>query len=95
MMMKSFAVKMLGSVKLQLAYVACGRLDGYWEYGSEYGDYYDWLAGALIVREAGGMVTDTAGNPFTWGTRGVLAANETLSAALALELSSIKKSEGP
>lgn len=89
-MMKSFAVKILGSVKLQLAYVACGRLDGYWEFASGYGDYYDWLPGAFIVQEAGGVVTDTEGRPFTWGTRGVLAANASLQPHLAKELSVIR-----
>ncbi|NRD76858.1 inositol monophosphatase [Bacillus sp. BRMEA1] len=87
--MKTFAVKMLGSVKLQLAYVACGRLDGYWEFGSEYGDYYDWLPGTFIVQEAGGTVTDSAGSPFTWGSRGVIASNQTLSAELIRELASV------
>lgn len=86
-MLKSFAVKMLGSVKLQLAYVACGRLDGYWEFASNYGDYYDWLPGALIVQEAGGLVTDTEGRPFTWRANGVLAANKILHQTLAHELS--------
>lgn len=85
-MLKSFAVKMLGSVKLQLAYVACGRLDGYWEFASDYGDYYDWLPGALIVQEAGGLVTDTEGRPFTWGANGIVAANKTLHCSLAKEL---------
>lgn len=91
MMMQTFAVKMLGSVKLQLAYVACGRLDGFWEFGSGYGDYYDWLPGALIVWEAGGKVTDPAGHPFTWGTQGVLAANVALSGAMTEVLLEVRK----
>lgn len=90
MMMQAFAVKMLGSVKLQLAYVACGRLDGYWEYGSEYGDYYDWLPGALLVQEAGGMVMDTEGDSFTWGTKGIIAGNEAISRAMVEKLKGIR-----
>lgn len=69
---RAFAVRMLGSVSLQLAYVACGRLDGYWEFGD---GLYDWLAGALLIHEAGGQVTDVSGAPFGFGTSGVLAGN--------------------
>lgn len=50
----------LGSAALDLAYVAAGRLDGYWEKDLK---PYDTLAGLLIVQEAGGRVTDYAGNP--------------------------------
>ncbi|MCJ7623935.1 MAG: inositol monophosphatase [Anaerolineaceae bacterium] len=54
------AVRRLGSAALDLAYVAAGRLDGYWEKG-----IYAWdiAAGALIVEEAGGLVSDLEGNP--------------------------------
>ena len=48
-----------GSAALDLAYVAAGRLDGYWESGLE---SWDMAAGALIVREAGGLVTDYNGD---------------------------------
>ncbi|MNK62551.1 Inositol-1-monophosphatase [compost metagenome] len=73
---EAFAVRMLGSVALQLAYVACGRIDAYWEFGEQ---YYDWMAGALIVQEAhGGEVTDIHGRAFTWGCSGIIAANEPL-----------------
>ncbi|OWR29811.1 inositol monophosphatase [Saccharibacillus sp. O23] len=65
------AGRMLGSVALQLAYIACGRADGYIEFGS---GIYDWLAGALLIREAGGIVTDAAGRPFDWGTESIAAA---------------------
>lgn len=50
------SVRRLGSAALDLAYVANGRLDGYWEIGIE---PWDIAAGALIVREAGGSVTTT------------------------------------
>jgi myo-inositol-1(or 4)-monophosphatase len=62
---------MLRSVALQLAYVACGSFDGCWEHGK---DYYDWLAGALLIQESGGTVTDINGNPFGWGSTGIIAA---------------------
>ena len=48
-----------GSAALDLAYVAAGRLDGYWESGL---NAWDVAAGALIVREAGGLVTDYSGD---------------------------------
>jgi myo-inositol-1(or 4)-monophosphatase len=50
----------LGSAALDLAYVAAGRLDGYWEQNLK---PYDALAGMLMVREAGGTVTDYRGGP--------------------------------
>lgn len=53
-------IRRMGSAGLDLAYVACGRLDGYWETLLQ---PWDCAAGALLVREAGGRVTDFAGNP--------------------------------
>lgn len=78
-MPKALAVRMLGAVSLQIAYVACGRVDGYWELGS---DMTDWAAGALLVREAGGEVTDGHGEAFTWGCSGIIATNSPLHAQL-------------
>ncbi|MFF2911205.1 inositol monophosphatase family protein [Paenibacillus sp. NPDC057934] len=82
-MSKTVAVKMLGAVSLQLAYVASGRLDGYFEFGD---DYYDWLAGSLLVQEAGGTITDGQGGPFTWGTSGIITANTSLHGKMVAEL---------
>lgn len=58
--MHSQAVRRLGSAALDLAYVASGRLDGYWEISIH---PWDIAAGTLLVREAGGIVTDLLGNP--------------------------------
>ena len=44
-----------GAAALDLAYVACGRLDGFWEYGLE---RWDIAGGALLIREAGGLISD-------------------------------------
>ena len=52
-------VRRLGSAALDLAWVACGRLDGFWEPRL---NLWDCLAGVLLVREAGGVVTDYAGS---------------------------------
>ena len=58
-----------GSAAVDLAYVACGRLDGFWELNL---NVYDIAAGMLIVREAGGIVTDFGGG--TAGLPGEVAA---------------------
>ena len=58
-MLASQGVRRLGSAALDLAYVACGRLDGYWEYGIH---TWDIAAGALMVEAAGGKVTSINGN---------------------------------
>jgi myo-inositol-1(or 4)-monophosphatase len=82
-----FAVRMMGAVSLQMAYVASGRLDGYWEFGY---DMYDWLAGALLVREAGGVLTDLDGEAFAWGKTGVVAGNEHLQEALRVMVGEVR-----
>jgi myo-inositol-1(or 4)-monophosphatase len=51
---RSRGVRHLGCASLNLAYVACGRLDGFWEYGFK---SWDMAAGVILVREAGGIVT--------------------------------------
>jgi len=53
-------VRRAGSASLDLAYVACGRLDAFWEFGLK---PWDMAAGALLVLEAGGLVSDFAGSP--------------------------------
>lgn len=83
---RAFAVRMLGSISLQLAYTACGRLDGYYEFGDE---IYNWIAGALLVQEAGGVVSDRHGNSFTWGTSGIIASNPILHQNMKEELNAI------
>ncbi|KEQ27428.1 inositol monophosphatase family protein [Paenibacillus tyrfis] len=82
-MSRSMITRMLGSVSLQLAYVASGRLDAYWEHGN---DTFDWLPGALLVQEAGGKVTDTEGRLFGQGPGGIAAASRTLHPQLVAAL---------
>lgn len=53
-------IRRMGSAGLDLAYVACGRMDGYWETLLQ---PWDCAAGVLLVREAGGRVTDFGGRP--------------------------------
>jgi len=59
-----------GSAALDLAYTACGRFDGYWEFRL---NPWDVAAGMLLVREAGGIVTDFDGGDDVFGTGHVLA----------------------
>lgn len=64
LLMRSHSVMHSGSAALDLAYVACGRLDGYWEFKLS---PWDLAAGSLIVVEAGGRVTDPRGGHLdTW-----------------------------
>jgi myo-inositol-1(or 4)-monophosphatase len=61
-----------GSAALDLAYVACGRFEGYWEMHLS---PYDVAAGTVLIREAGGLVTDLkGGNDFLYGGQ-ILASN--------------------
>lgn len=75
----SRGVRRLGSAALDLAWVACGRFDGYWEMGLA---SWDVAAGTLLVREAGGICEDMHHND-PWPIKGfVYAANRQLGPAL-------------
>ncbi|WP_026263708.1 inositol monophosphatase family protein [Paenibacillus terrigena] len=65
-------IRTIGSAALSLAYVATGRLSGFWELNL---NAWDLAAGVLLIQESGGKVTDTAGNPYHLGVRHVLATN--------------------
>ncbi len=65
----------MGSAALDLSYVASGRFDLFWEYGLA---PWDMSAGVLILREAGGKVTDYAGQPFEVHKHGELLASNGL-----------------
>ena len=69
------AVRRLGSAALDLCYVAAGRLDGFWEQRLK---PWDTAAGALIVEEAGGQVSDLQGESFSPMKGSVLASNKHL-----------------
>lgn len=68
----SQGIRRLGSAALDLCYVACGRFDGFWEQNLK---PWDTAAGYLIAREAGGVVTDFANNPFQTEMHEILATN--------------------
>ena len=65
-------IRRMGSAALDLAYVAAGRLDGYWEYALS---PWDMAAGALLVREAGGVVHSVDGSAWSLQSPSILAAN--------------------
>jgi myo-inositol-1(or 4)-monophosphatase len=66
------AVRRLGSAAIDLCYVAAGRLDGFWEKDLK---PWDVAGGALLVVEAGGTITNYAGDPFRSRGRDVVASN--------------------
>ncbi len=70
--LRSHGVRRDGSAALDLAGVACGRFDGFWEFGLK---SWDTAAGVLLIREAGGMATDFAGRPYKLGGPELLASN--------------------
>jgi myo-inositol-1(or 4)-monophosphatase len=70
--MQAQAVRRDGSAAIDLAYVACGRFDGFWENGL---NPWDVAAGILLIEEAGGRVTDYQNAPLDIYTPKVLASN--------------------
>jgi myo-inositol-1(or 4)-monophosphatase len=79
-------VRRSGSLALDLAYVACGRLDGHWELSVK---PWDTAAGGLLITEAGGRISTLRGEPWTPFERDIVATNgrihDQLVAALAEE----------
>jgi len=65
-------VRRFGSAALDLAYVAAGRYDGYWERGL---NAWDVCAGIVLVREAGGVVSEINGGPDPLNAASILATN--------------------
>jgi myo-inositol-1(or 4)-monophosphatase len=70
--LRSHGARRMGSAALDLAYLAAARLDGFWEFNL---NPWDTSAGILLVEEAGGRVTDFAGDHFHLDSREVLASN--------------------
>ncbi len=79
LMRHSSGLRRLGSAAVDLAYVACGRFEGFYEYGLR---PWDVAAGALIVKQAGGVVCDfKGGNNYLYG-RELVATNKNIHAHL-------------
>jgi myo-inositol-1(or 4)-monophosphatase len=84
----SQGVRRDGSAALDLCYVAVGRLDGFWEMGL---GPWDLAAGVVLVREAGGTVTDFKGRGFSIESGEVLATNGLIHRQMVSVLSEVKK----
>ena len=78
-------IRRYGSAALDLCYTACGRLDGYWEMNL---NIYDIAAGVVILKEAGGRVTDFSGNN-RFPEKGIAAANPLLHPRLIEKVSPV------
>jgi myo-inositol-1(or 4)-monophosphatase len=87
MMTESRGVRRLGSAALDLAYVACGRFDGYYEYNLS---PWDVAAGVLLVTEAGGVATDFSGEANAIFGKQVVAANQPLHPQLMSRLDPLR-----
>lgn len=70
--LRSHGVRRDGSAALDLACVAAGRFDGFWEFGL---NAWDTAAGVLLVEEAGGRISDFDGQPYALGGHVILATN--------------------
>ncbi|RUP12585.1 MAG: inositol monophosphatase [Methylobacterium sp.] len=77
----------MGSAALDMAYVACGRLDAYWERDLQ---TYDFAAGVILVREAGGFVTSADGAAEPLAPRSVACGNEELHRELVAILKKVQ-----
>ena len=76
-------IRRAGSAVLDLAHLASGRLDGYWEMHLR---PWDWAAGWLLVEEAGGQVTDMRGEPWSLASNDIVASNGLLHAEFLAHL---------
>lgn len=72
-------IRTAGSAALHMAYVAAGRLTGFWELNL---NAWDLAAGSLLISESGGRITDTFGKPYHLGVRDVVASNGLIHDAL-------------
>jgi myo-inositol-1(or 4)-monophosphatase len=79
MMAKTAGIRRTGSAALDLAWVASGRLDGFWEHGLS---PWDMAAGIVILGEAGGIATGLTGNDDMLQRGSIIAGNETIHGAL-------------
>ncbi|MGU3400370.1 inositol monophosphatase family protein [Brucellaceae bacterium D45D] len=78
-MAETAGVRRIGSASLDLAYVAAGRLDGFWEDGL---NPWDVGAAMLMIREAGGFVSDKTGGQDIFDKKSIVAGNEVIHGAL-------------
>jgi myo-inositol-1(or 4)-monophosphatase len=83
---RTLAVRRAGSAALDLAYTAAGRFDGFWELKLH---PWDTAAGLLLVREAGGEVSDIHGGEYCLNSKSIAASNGLIHAELIAQLTGI------
>ena len=88
MMPQSAGIRRMGSAALDMAYVAAGRLDAYWEAPIM---SWDIAAGIILVKEAGGFVCDLSGKDDVFGSKSILATNGKLHRQLSKDLIPVYK----
>ena len=84
-------LRRLGACALDLAYIAAGRQDGFWEYGVK---PWDYAAGMLLVREAGGRFGRLEGDDEVWAEGTILAGNPEIYEKLRTILAAERESAG-
>lgn len=89
-MKETAGIRCSGSTALDLAYVAAGRLDGIWQRGPQ---AWDFAAGIIMLREAGGFVSAIDGSPNMFGSGTILAGNERIHKKLGDLVRSATKAE--
>jgi myo-inositol-1(or 4)-monophosphatase len=89
--LRSHGVRRAGSAALDLASVAAGRFDGFWEFNL---NPWDTAAGVLLVEEAGGRISDLHGGPFRSDSRETAASNGHIHDALLREFQAIFQGRG-
>ena len=81
-------VRRAGAAALDLAYVAAGRLDGFWELGLS---PWDLAAGVLLIKEAGGLVSDFQGSENYLQTGNIIAGNPKIFKAIIQQIQPVIK----
>ncbi len=85
---KCHGIRRPGSAALDLCYVANGSFDGFWEW---YLNPWDVAAGILIVQEAGGKVSDFAGEPYRFTSNNILATNSSVHNEMLKDIQALRK----
>jgi myo-inositol-1(or 4)-monophosphatase len=80
-------IRRAGSAVLDLAHLASGQIDGYWEMHL---NPWDWAAGWVLVKEAGGVVTDMRGGSWALGRAEIVASNGLLHPAMLRLLQQVR-----
>jgi myo-inositol-1(or 4)-monophosphatase len=91
-MMCSQGVRRSGAASLDLCYLACGRLDAFWEWKLK---PWDMAAGRLILEEAGGRITDATGGPHRLNGDETVASNGPLHAEMLAMIARVREAASP